>query len=83
MDKLADGEEPPPDSLRKLREALKRIAAIKQQLRKSAEVEASEAVERFAKEDPDGARTFLERRLEDIAKPSPRAKGRPGTRYDR
>jgi exonuclease VII small subunit len=76
VDRLADGERPPEDALRKLREAMEQIAAIKEQMRQSAQIEAADAVDRFAKQDPEALREFLQRRLEDLAQARPPAKGR-------
>jgi exonuclease VII small subunit len=76
VDRLADGERPPEDALRKLREAMEQIAAIKEQMRQSAQIEAGDAVDRLAKQDPEALREFLQRRLEDLAQARPPAKGR-------
>jgi exonuclease VII small subunit len=76
VDRLADGERPPEDALRKLREAMEQIAAIKEQMRQSAQIEAADAVDRFAKQDPEALREFLQRRLEDLAQARPPGKGR-------
>jgi exonuclease VII small subunit len=76
VDRLADGERPPEDALRKLREAMEQIAAIKEQMRQSAQIEAGDAVDRLAKQDPEALREFLQRRLEDLAQARPPGKGR-------
>ncbi|HEX8167475.1 MAG TPA: hypothetical protein VF601_17045 [Beijerinckiaceae bacterium] len=66
VDKLADGKSAPADALKKLRKAMKEIAAIKEQVRRSAEDEAAEALDRLEKEDPEGFRKLLERRVRGL-----------------
>ncbi|HEX8662991.1 MAG TPA: hypothetical protein VF744_03040 [Beijerinckiaceae bacterium] len=78
VDKLADGHPAPKDALDKLREAMKKIAAIKEQVRQSAEDEAAEALDRLEKEDPEGVRTFLERRVQKLPTKDRARKGTPG-----
>src|SRR4051794_31160591 len=76
VDSLAYGEKPPPDSVGKLRKALKQIAAIKKQVAQSAETDAAEAVDRLAKDHPERARAFLQARLAGLPKAAPPGKGR-------
>ena len=63
---LAEARAAPEEPLRKLRKAMEQIAEIKEQVRKSAENEASEALDRLEKEDRAGFRRFLERRLQSF-----------------
>ena len=79
VDSLVSGKKPPPDSVKKLHDALEQIAAIKEQMGESAETAAAEAVDRLAKDDPDRARRFLQGRLEALPTATPPRKGRSST----
>jgi hypothetical protein len=66
VDKLAAHQPPPGEALDKLRSAMRDIAAIKDQVRASAEKEASEALDRLEKEDRDRLRKLLRQRLDSL-----------------
>jgi hypothetical protein len=66
VDRLAASEPAPEESLAKLRGAMKEIAAIKKQMRASAEKEAAEALDWLKNEDPERSRRLLEQRLNSL-----------------
>jgi hypothetical protein len=80
VEALASRKPVPARTLDRLREAMAEIEEIKSQVRKSAETEAAEALDRLAREEPDGLRRFLEKRLQDLPAPKLPEKNSSGTR---
>ena len=78
VDKLAAGQPAPAEALEKLRDAMKRIAAIKDESRSNADREAAEALDRLEKENPEGLRQFLQQRLDTLSKTKRAKKSRLG-----
>lgn len=67
VDKLAAGEPPPAEAVDKLRSAMKRIAAIKEQVQADSEDEAAGALDRLERQDRERLRALLERRLRALS----------------